>query len=377
LAESPRPRRAGGKRRTAFALLLSCLSCLPLGCAVQGGPPYSDAERPQREIPAELRAEALDPARVRVSPEARTIEQSWILKVYTALHRRDYATFRVELPPEPGDEADAVAHLLVPPGPGPHPALVVFPILAGSHVVSEALAKGLVRRGYLVLRMERHAFPFEDAQHPDELAVALAGAVRGGRRALDWLLTRPDVDPSRVGAAGISMGGMLACLMHASDPRTRAAFVALTGGGIAELLYDTRERPVRGFRDRLIEAHGLGDRAAFLAWAEPHVRRLDPLGYAGRIDPANVFMASGRFDRVVPAARGDALWQALGKPSRLVLPTGHYQALPFLWHVTGRAADHFDRTLGPGGFAEANDATAHDGGAAHAGGDVQHAGSRE
>jgi len=335
-------------------VLLSCLSCLPLGCAVQGGPPYPDAARPKREIPAELRAAPLDPARVRVAPEARTVEPSWILQLYTALHRRDYATFRVELPAEPGEDADAIAHLLVPPGPGPHPALVVFPILAGTHVVSEALAKGLVRRGYLVLRMERRAFPFEEARHPDELARELAAAVRGGRRAIDWLVTRPDVDPSRLGSAGISMGGLLACLLHASDPRTRAAFVALTGGGIGELLYDTRERPVRGFRDRLIEAHGLGDRAAFLAWAKPHVRQLDPLDYAGLIDPAHVFMASGRFDRVVPAARSDALWQALGRPSRLVLPTGHYQALPFLWHVTGRAADHFDRVLVPGDGAGAS-----------------------
>lgn len=314
---------------------------------MQGGPPYPVLERPRQEIPARLVPAVLHASEVRVEPEPRTVEDSWILDVYTFLHSRDYESFRVELPGEPGAAQPAVAHLLVPPGAGPHPALVVFPILAGSHVISEALAKGLVRRGYAVLRLERRAFPFGKSTDPAELAHEMAGAVRGGRRALDWLLTRPDVDPERVGVAGISMGGMLACLMHASDPRSRAAFVGLAGGGLGELLYDTREKPVRRFRDRLIAARGLADRDAFLAWIEPFVRDLDPLRYAGRIEPQTVFMASGRFDHVVPPARGNALWHALGEPIRLVVPTGHYEAIPFLWHVIGRAADHFDRALAP------------------------------
>lgn len=42
-------------------------------------------------------------------------------------------------------------------------------------------------------------------------------------RALDYLLSRPDVDPSRVGAAGCSGGGCLTTYIAALDPRVKAA----------------------------------------------------------------------------------------------------------------------------------------------------------
>ena len=58
-------------------------------------------------------------------------------------------------------------------------------------------------------------------------------------------------------------------------------------------------------------------------------------------------MVNGAFDRVMPGARADALWQALGQPLRVKLPSGHYQTLPFLWYAAGRGADHFDRALAP------------------------------
>ena len=348
MAESPRPRQAGEERRArSVAVLLSCLSCWLVSCAIsQGGPDPAPRGEPVA-APTRLRHQPLDPAHVQVAPGPITVEDSWILDAYTLLHRRNYATFRVRLPPEHEGDSEAVAHLLVPPGTGPHPALIVFPILAGTHVVSEALAKGLVRRGYVVLRMERRVLLFEEAKHPEDLSRELSTAVRNGRRALDWLEARPEVDPRRIGAAGVSLGGMLACLLHELDPRVRAGFFALTGGGMPELLYDSSEVPVREFRDRMMQEHGLADRDAFLSWIEPQVYWLDPVRYASQVDPARVLMVSGRFDRVVPRERSDELWQALGRPPRLVLPSGHYQTLPFLWHATARAADHFDRALAP------------------------------
>lgn len=44
-------------------------------------------------------------------------------------------------------------------------------------------------------------------------------------RALDLLEARPEVDPERIGVAGLSMGGQLAAYVAALDPRPRAAVV--------------------------------------------------------------------------------------------------------------------------------------------------------
>ena len=42
-------------------------------------------------------------------------------------------------------------------------------------------------------------------------------------RIIDWLTSLPDVDPTRIGATGVSLGGMQAWLLAAADPRLSAA----------------------------------------------------------------------------------------------------------------------------------------------------------
>lgn len=298
--------------------------------------------RPARGgVPAGLQYAPLDLADVRAVPEDITVEDSIVLHGYTLFHDKSYRALRVETRDEAGEPV--VAHLLIPPGQGRHPAIVVFPILAGSHVVSEALAKVFVHRGYAVLRLERRALDLENATDADHVSRSLSSAIRDARRLLDWLVTRPEIDPARIGTAGVSLGSLLACLLQAVDERVSAGFFALTGGGLAELIHDSTEHAVRVFRDHLIEAQDLRNREAFLAYLDPHSVWVDPLTYAGRLDPDSVLMLSGRFDAVIPPERARALWQALGQPHWIKVPTGHYQAMTLLWYGAARGADHFDR----------------------------------
>jgi dienelactone hydrolase len=43
------------------------------------------------------------------------------------------------------------------------------------------------------------------------------------RRAVDYLLTREDVDPARIGCGGLSGGGLRTVLLAGTDPRIKAA----------------------------------------------------------------------------------------------------------------------------------------------------------
>ena len=45
------------------------------------------------------------------------------------------------------------------------------------------------------------------------------------RRTVDYLLTRPDVDPERIGTAGLSIGGLRVAHLIAADPRIKAASI--------------------------------------------------------------------------------------------------------------------------------------------------------
>jgi dienelactone hydrolase len=236
-----------------------------------------------------------------------------------------------------------IAHLLLPAGKGPHRAVVVFPILAGSHVVSEGVAKALVNRGFAVARLERRALDLETAEQPDVVAQEFAGSIREARRLLDWLVTHPEIDRERIAAAGVSLGGMLSCVLHGVDERIRAGVFIMSGGGLAEILYDSTEKPVRLFRDRLLGGLEDPSREAFVRWMRGYTQAVDPLRYAPGIPPESVLLISGRFDRVVPRERSAALHRALGEPTWTLIPTGHYQLMPLFWWAVGRGADHLEQ----------------------------------
>jgi dienelactone hydrolase len=44
-------------------------------------------------------------------------------------------------------------------------------------------------------------------------------------RTVDYLLTRPEVDPNRIGCVGLSVGGLRSCHLAALDERIKAAVV--------------------------------------------------------------------------------------------------------------------------------------------------------
>ncbi len=330
-----------------FALALGIGLSAALGCTTLAATPSrAPAPAPLHPAVASLAPPPLDPTAVRVEPGPRTVEDHWLLGVYDRLRPGDYRAFRVDFPTVDGETGRA--HWLLPRGGGPHAAVLVFPILGGSHVVSEAAAKALTNRGYATLRVERRRL-FRDDDPAGDFSVPAARlrrAVLDARRLLDWLETRPEIDPERIAAAGVSVGGVVAATLMGLDERVRAGFFVMAGGGLAEILYESTERPLRRFRQRTLESAGIGDREEFLLRARRHTEMLDPLTWAHRVDPRTVLLVSGRFDRVIPPERTKALWEALGRPSWVRFPAGHYEIAPFFWWAMGRGADHLDDVLG-------------------------------
>jgi dienelactone hydrolase len=318
--------------------LTACATGMPGPRALIPTPPEDAA------LLAQLEAPPLDLGEVRVQPEGRTVEQNWFLDLYTLLHRRNYSSFRVLF--DGADGHTVTGHLLLPPGPGSHPGMVVFPILAGSHVAAELLAKIVVRQGVAVVWLERRYLELETAQSIEAVVERMRLAVLDGRQMLDWLERHPRVDPERLLVGGISLGSMQAATLAAVDPRVRGALLLLTGGGLPETLYDSSEVPVRLFRDRMGTKLGASERDAFIARLRPITRVVDPLTWAHRIDPRRVYMVSGFFDRVLPPARSRALWEALGHPRWRRVPAGHYQAFPFMFSAASAGTRHLLRQLG-------------------------------
>ena len=227
---------------------------------------------------------------------------------------------------------------------GAAPAVLVFPILKGGEPFSKGLGKSLARAGFVsfVFKQKKALFGNEgmDLRFSDRV---LRQMILDARKAVTWLQSRPEVRGDRIGAVGISMGGIVACLAHAMEPRITSSVWMLAGGDLVEVLAMTREPSLRRKREHHFSRTGL-DAASYVAANRGLLT--DPLNYVDRIDASRVMMVTALFDRVVPRRNSRLLWEAAGKPELRLVPLGHFSSL-LVFPLSKRwVVDFFRRQLG-------------------------------
>ncbi|TET80371.1 MAG: hypothetical protein E3J37_11415, partial [Anaerolineales bacterium] len=161
----------------------------------------------------------------------------------------------------------------------PLPAVVVFPGhgtieqtagLQKSYQRANALA--LARAGFITLTMELRGFGRLGAigHLQIDASARLVGRtwygllVQDGIRIIDYLLTRPEVDPGSIGATGIGAGGALTMYTAALDERIRAAMINSYLGKYIVTCLDESHCPCNDIPSILTYAE-MGDVAALIA----------------------------------------------------------------------------------------------------------------
>ena len=134
--------------------------------------------------------------------------------------------------------------------------------------------------------------------------------------ALDHLLQRRDVDPTRVELVGASFGAPFATIAAARDPRITRLWLA-QGGGRPFLLLDASLRRDVPWRLPRLALAGLGT----LLISGP---RFAPEQWIARVAPRPVVFLDSREDERIPAASREALFAAAAQPkSRIWLDGPH------------------------------------------------------
>jgi hypothetical protein len=142
------------------------------------------------------------------------------------------------------------ANLYRPNGPGRHPAILMsMGHWESGKAAGQLLSSNLARKGFVVLtydpvgqgerqqaydaRVGRSLIGGATEQHfLNGAAAILKGQsvaryfVHDGMRAIDYLVSRPEVDPDRIGATGCSGGGTQTTYIAALDERVKVAAVA-------------------------------------------------------------------------------------------------------------------------------------------------------
>ena len=248
----------------------------------------------------------------------------------------------------PGDPAPHKVQILMfwSAASGPRPAVVVTPIFGGRQPLARQIGPALARRGVhaaVVLRAERY-LRGED-EDLSRLERVLRTAVIDRRRTLDWLESDPRVDPEHLGALGISLGGLATSLLCATEPRIKAAVVALAGGDLGRLIIPASDEDrvrefVAAWAARGVSPAALGER---IGAALPS----DPLALAPALDPQRLLFVLARRDTRVPYASQVALWEAAGRPERYLLPTGHITSAVYAPYLLPACLDWLAARLEP------------------------------
>jgi hypothetical protein len=131
---------------------------------------------------------------------------------------------------------------------------------------------------------------------------------------VDYLETRPDVDPRRVVLIGVSFGSPFAVVAGGLDERVKAV-ASLYGGGelgptFAHLI--KRERPFRDAFWGPAAAALLGRAGAAL------LAPLEPGRYVGLISPRPILFINGKEDDLIPPRSAESLYLKAGEPRTMI-----------------------------------------------------------
>jgi hypothetical protein len=232
------------------------------------------------------------------------------------------------------------AYFVHPAGqPGPWPAILYNhahdrdyvlgkdELLIGRSVLSKpAYAQALTGRGWAALCIDAWAFGERRGRSESEIFKHMlwSGQVMWGMmvydslRAVDYLVSRPDVDAGRLGTLGISMGSTMAWWVAALDIRLRVCVDICC-------LTDYQS---------LIEAGGLDEHGVYY-YVPGLLKHFTSAQINGLIAPRPHLGLAGIYDRLTPAAGLDRIdaelkqtYAALGAADAWQLaryPTGHFE----------------------------------------------------
>lgn len=221
----------------------------------------------------------------------------------------DHRQLRVEFNGINGDRVPAFLYLPKATA-GPHPAVLLQYGTGGNKKTDYIVQIGqqFVASGFAVLTIDA---PLRGERRPPGKKDSLLDQLNPSRfahycgdysRAVDYLISRADVDRQRVGYVGISWGAVTGVTYVAHDPRVRAMAAICGGGNFAGILSGHKS-----------DDHGK---------SRPS---LDPVDHVGLIAPRPLKLINVTRDLLVARPFAESLHKAAGENSKVVwFETDHY-----------------------------------------------------
>jgi dipeptidyl aminopeptidase/acylaminoacyl peptidase len=209
---------------------------------------------------------------------------------------------RVEVPFE---GSRMVGVLRLPPGPGPHPAMIMIPGLDSAKEELRSTEDLFLERGIATFSVDG------PGQGEAEYDLAIRGDWEvPGAAIIDWLSGEDGIDSDRIGVWGVSLGGYYAPRVASGDRRVRAC-VALAGPYSFADGWDSRPILTR-------EAFRVRSKSPDMATARRRAQELTMADRAGLIT-CPLLAVMGKLDRLIPWQHAQRLVDETSSDAQLLL----------------------------------------------------------
>ncbi len=224
--------------------------------------------------------------------------------------------------------------------PEPRPLVIVLPIWGVASYPPRQIVRRLTHGpidqqvNVLWVHGKRRLFDWEAVDHANTEAdlaailnrwtAAATGTVIDIRRLIAWAHARPAVAPNPTTVVGFSIGAIVGALVAGTDDQVHGGVFAI-GGGHVDQIITTCGGKARRFRDTARERTNIAPER-FATMLNEILDPIDPVHYAGTIDPRNVLVIDAEHDDCITKEGREDLWQALGRPERLTVGYKHRRA---------------------------------------------------
>ncbi len=234
----------------------------------------------------------------------------------TELQKNDrYTKYHVFYSSTSGERVPA--YFFVPTkGKGPFPCLIVMHGSGGSKEDFGIFYDYLAPRGFAILAVDA---AFHGERKSEDIRAEKADwyqtrsmiiqTVIDLRRGIDWLETRPEVDPERIGYIGASQGSFIGSIFTGIDKRVKAAAL-LVGGADFRVFFRNSQIPSIVLMRNYMTPEQLDAVADDLGV-------IDPKNYIPSISPRALLFINGKNDYIISPAAAKRLQELAKEPKEI------------------------------------------------------------
>ena len=215
------------------------------------------------------------------------------------------------------------------------PVIFITPGMGGGEVVNNILAQGCVDNDLAAIVLDQPSF-LDPENNGQELELIFEQATRNSRAIIDWIYSQPNLDHSRIGSIGYSMGAIRNMILAAVEPRVKSHVFIMGGGNLPEIILESLETQnyvwQRKKKEHLDDSQLINDLENII---------LDPADLAPYINARDVLMVISRFDAIVPTKRQEEIRNLMGGPRTIYIPTGHTTGAITIYYLRKKMVEFY------------------------------------